>query len=77
MKIKVVCFGAIDLLALDEDGSLEVPDDATIKQALKTLPLDKKIRKHIPVMVDGKLQQRSYRLKEGDELVLVVPAPGG
>ena len=77
MKIKIVCFGAIDLLALDEDGSLEVPDDATIKQALKTLPLDKKIRKHIPVMVDGKLQQRSYRLKEGDELVLVVPAPGG
>jgi sulfur carrier protein ThiS len=77
MKIKIVCFGAIDLLELDEDGSVEVPDNATIKQALRALPLDKKIRKHIPVMVDGKLQQRSYRLEEGDELVLVVPTPGG
>ena len=54
-----------------------VQENAPIKQVLNQLPLDKQIRKHAPVTVNGRLEKRSYRLCEGDELALVLPTSGG
>ena len=77
MKVNVSCFGTLDIKGLDDDGSVEVEAGATVEQVLNLLPLDHRIRKHLPVMVNGKLEKHSHPLKDGDELVLVIPAPGG
>lgn len=77
MRVKVSFFGIIDVEEMDEDGFVEIQENATIKQVLNQLPLDKQLRKHAPVTVNGRLEKRSYRLSEGDELALVLPTSGG
>jgi len=70
-------YGILDIDEIDEDGFIEVKENATIEQVLKHLPLDKQLRKHAPVTVNGRFEEHSYRLSEGDELALIVPTSGG
>jgi molybdopterin converting factor small subunit len=77
MRVKVSMFGIVDVEEIDKDGFMEVKEHATIEQVLKQLPLDKQLRKHAPVTVNGRFEERSYQLSEGDELALIVPTSGG
>ena len=77
MKVKITCSGRIDISGSDENGFLEVEENATVKQILAQLSMDKRLRKHIPVIISSRLVKRSHRPQDGDELILVVPIAGG
>jgi sulfur carrier protein ThiS len=77
MKVKISAFGSVAFEGVDEQGCLEIGENTTVKQVLKRLPLEKPLRKHVPVVVNGELVKRSYKLQEGDELTVVLPTGGG
>lgn len=58
-------------------GTLEVEPGTTVDAFLAGLDLEPGLRRHVPVVVNGELVERSYVLQEGDELILVLPPTGG
>jgi molybdopterin converting factor small subunit len=77
MKIRISSLGALPIEGADEDGFLEIEKNMTVRQLAKRLPVDERVGKHIPVIVNGELAKRSYRLQDGDEIVFVMPPTGG
>lgn len=77
MKIRISSLGALPIEGADEDGFLEIEENTTVKQLASMLPVDERVGKHIPVIVNGQLARRSDRLKDGDEIIFVMPPTGG
>jgi molybdopterin converting factor small subunit len=77
MKIRISSLGALSIEGADEDGFLEIEENMTVKQLARMLAVDEGLGRHIPVIVNGQLAQRSDRLKDGDEIMFVMPPTGG
>jgi molybdopterin converting factor small subunit len=77
MKIFIVAPPTLGIPGLALDGSLEVPDGATVDSVVSVFAIDRELRRHLPVAVDGNLVDRSHQLHEGDELTILFPAVGG
>ena len=77
ISVKVTCYGNIDLDGLDPDGWIRIDETLTVRQILTRLSLDRRLIKHLPVLIDGELVERSYQPQDGQELVLVAPISGG
>lgn len=77
MRIRISSFGSIRVEGTGAGGHLELPEHTSVEQFLRRLPLEPELRRHIPVVVNGELVERSYVLQEDDELMLVLPITGG
>jgi sulfur carrier protein ThiS len=77
VQIRIAYAVGIEVKGIDGEGFLEVKENTTVKKLLKRLDLEKGQRKHLPVIVNGRLVKRSYRLQEEDEVTFFLPAAGG
>jgi sulfur carrier protein ThiS len=77
MKIRISGLGAVPVHGADEFGYLELDPQTTVRQLLQRVDLDKEVRQHLPVVVNGELVSLNDRLREGDEIILVLPSTGG
>ena len=69
--------GEVLRLEVAEDGSLEVPEGASVEAVVSTFAIDAELKRYLPVAVNGQLVERSRQLQEGDELSIWLPAAGG
>lgn len=75
MRVKVKLMGLLKA-ASPADGTLEVPDEATIAEVLAQLEVDGQAVQ--VVSVNGSLQRdKQARLKPNDEMLVVPPIGGG
>jgi sulfur carrier protein ThiS len=77
IKIVIVAPPTLGIPGLAPDGSLEIPDGASVDSIVSTFAIDRELRRHLPVAVNGCLVDRSHQLREGDELTILFPAVGG
>jgi len=62
-------------LAIGETMSVELPDEATVRQLLEELDLPEERVK--VVFVNGIVQKEGHQLSDGDEIGLFPPVGGG
>lgn len=74
MKVKIRLFASLRKFGLDEQ-EVELPDNATIDDAIDLLNLPRKI----PLLriVNGEHRPADHQLRDGDELALFPPIAGG
>jgi len=74
MRVKLIA--PFDIPEKAADGSLEIPEGARVRDVLRRAraPFFTAV---LPVSVNGRQVARSYRLKEGDVLILITPISGG
>ena len=77
MKIVIVAPPNLHIPGLARDGSIEVPDGASVDSVVSGFAIDRELRRYLPVAVNGNLVDRSHQLREGDELTILFPAVGG
>jgi sulfur carrier protein ThiS len=77
MKIRISALGAVPVHGTDESGYLELDPQTTVRQLLQRVDLDREVREHVPVVVNGQLASLNDSLQEGDEITLVLPPTGG
>ena len=77
MKIKVYAPSFCDQSALDETGTLELPDDSTVRDVYKKLKLPILYRPIVVCAVNHEVVKPSKRLKDGDVVNFLVPIAGG
>lgn len=73
MKVKVKLFASLRKFGPDEQV-IELPDDATIDDALNSLNIP---RIAMLKIVNGEHRPPKHRLKDGDELAFFPPIAGG
>jgi molybdopterin converting factor small subunit len=74
MKVKIKLFATLRKFGPDEQ-EIELPDGATIDDAINTLDLPGKIP--LLKIVNGEHRPPKHLLKDGDELALFPPIAGG
>ncbi|MDA8106560.1 MAG: MoaD/ThiS family protein [Nitrospiraceae bacterium] len=74
MKVKIKLFATLRKFGPDEQ-EVELPDNATVEDAVKLLNLPDKIP--LLKIVNGEHRPPKHSLKEGDELALFPPIAGG
>jgi molybdopterin converting factor small subunit len=73
MKVKVKLFASLRQFGPDEQ-IIELPDNATIDDALNSLNIP---RTALLKIVNGEHRPPKYQLKDGDELAFFPPIAGG
>jgi len=75
VRVRVKIFGA-PLLALENNEMmLELGEEATTEDLLKSIPV--KDRDYLYIVREGVRLKRSTKLKDGDEILVVPPIAGG
>ncbi|MDA8433971.1 MAG: MoaD/ThiS family protein [Nitrospiraceae bacterium] len=74
MKVKVKLFASLRKFGPDEQ-IVELPDEATVEEAVHLLALPKEIP--LLKIVNGEHRPPKHHLKDGDELALFPPIAGG
>jgi len=74
MKVKIKLFATLRKFGPDEQ-EVELPDDATIEDAVRLLNLPEKMP--LLKIVNGEHRPPKHPLKDGDELALFPPIAGG
>jgi hypothetical protein len=77
VRIKIITSLDIGLPDLGEDGSLEVPDGASVETVVNAFVMDPELKRYLPIAVNDRLVERAHQLREGDELTVWLPASGG
>jgi molybdopterin converting factor small subunit len=74
MKVRIKLFATLRNYGPEEQET-ELPDNATLEDAIKLLKLPEKI----PVLkiVNGEHRNLNHPLKEGDEIAIFPPIAGG
>jgi len=75
MRVKVKIFGAPSLALESREITLELADNATAEDLLDTVPVQDK--GYLYIVRDGIRLDRSSRLRDGDEVLLIPPIAGG
>ena len=73
MKVKIKLFASLRKFGPDEQ-MIELPDNATIDDAIKSLNIPKIALLKI---INGEHRPATHQLKNGDELALFPPIAGG
>jgi molybdopterin converting factor small subunit len=73
MKVKIKLFASLRKFGPDEQV-IELPDNATIDDAINSLNIPKSAMLRI---VNGEHRPAKHQLKDGDELALFPPIAGG
>jgi molybdopterin converting factor small subunit len=75
VRVRVKIFGA-PLLALEsKELTLELSEDATTQDLLRSIPV--KDKDYLYIVREGVRLKPSTRLKDGDEILVVPPIAGG
>lgn len=75
MKVKVKVFGAPSLALEQTELTVDLTEDATMEDLLKSLPV--KDKNYLYVVREGiRLDPRS-KIRDGDEILVVPPIAGG
>jgi molybdopterin converting factor subunit 1 len=81
MTVTVLLFGPLAETASDKQFTLELPDGATVAEVLEQImprvPSLSAARDHVATAVNMTYVDRTFRLKDGDELALIPPVSGG
>lgn len=77
MKIVIIAPPSLGIPDLAQDGSLELPDCASVDSIVDMFAIDLELKRHLPVAVNGDLVARSHQLQEGDIVTILFPAVGG
>lgn len=75
--IRVKLVAPFELEGIDSEGCVDLPDGARVKDLLSRvqgLPL---YARFLPIAVNGDQVERSYRLKDGDMVLFIMPVSGG
>jgi molybdopterin converting factor small subunit len=75
VKVKVKIYGAPTLALESREVTLELNENATIDDLLNSIPVEDK--NYLYVVRGGIRLNRSTRLNDGDEVLLVPPIAGG
>ena len=75
MKVKVKVFGAPSLALEQNEVVLDLADNATTEDLLRSLPVTD--REYLYVVRNGIRLDSSAKLNDGDEILLVPPIAGG
>ena len=74
--ITITLIAPFQVQGLQDQDKLQIPDDINIFTLLRL----SKAPIHafaFPVSVNGEIVKKSYRLKEGDQVVFITPISGG
>ncbi len=74
MRVKIKLFATLRNFG-PEEQMVEVPENATLEEAIRGLNLPEKIP--LLKIVNGEHRSLDYVLKEGDEVALFPPIAGG
>ncbi len=81
MKIKVLCFGALAHDMGQESMEIDLPDNASVEDAIQALSHEHKVlgryRSRLAFAVNLEYVSSTQALKDGDELALIPPVSGG
>lgn len=75
MRVRVKIFAAPSLALESREIILELADDATADDLLDAIPVQEK--RYLYIVRDGIRLDRSSRLRDGDEVLLIPPIAGG
>jgi len=75
VKVKVKIFGAPTLALESREVTLELKENATADDLLNSIPVEDK--DYLYVVRDGIRLNRSTKLNDGDEVLVVPPIAGG
>jgi molybdopterin converting factor small subunit len=75
LRVKVKVFGAPSLSLESKELTLELNDNATTEDLLKSLPVKEK--DYLYVVRDGLRLNSTSKIKDGDEILVVPPIAGG
>ena len=81
MIVTVLLFGPLAETASDKQFTLELHDSATVAEVLEQImprvPSLSTASGHMATAVNMAYVERTFRLKDGDELALIPPVSGG
>ena len=77
MKIKVYAPSFCDHSAVDESGTMELPDDSTVKEVYRKLKIPILYRPILVCAVNHEVVKSSQKLKDGDVVNFLMPLAGG
>jgi hypothetical protein len=77
IRIRVRCSGAIEVHGLDKDGYLDVGRWTLVWSIIRLTGLTWRLGLFLPVWVNGELARKTRRLRDGDEITLMLPMFGG
>lgn len=75
MKVRVKLFGAPSLALEKRELTLELTENATTEDLLRSLPIKEK--DYLYVVREGVRLNSKSRINEGDEILIVPPIAGG
>jgi len=76
MKVKIRFFASLRQFGQDEQ-EVDLPDNATIEDAIKLTKINLPEQFPLLKIVNGEHKPATYQLKDGDELALFPPIAGG
>ena len=76
MKVKIKLFASLRQFGRDEQ-EVDLPDNATIEDAIKLLKINLPEKFPLLRIVNGEHKPATHQLKDGDELALFPPIAGG
>ena len=75
VRVRVKIFGAPSLALESNEMTLELGEEATTEDLLKSIPV--KDRDYMYIVREGIRLKPSTRLRDGDEILVVPPIAGG
>jgi molybdopterin converting factor small subunit len=77
MKVKLRYAEYIRIEEVANGGELHVDDGTTVEELLSRLTMEEQYREFFYPIVEKKLKDRDYVLRDGDDVLLYLPAGGG
>jgi len=75
VQVKVKIFGAPSLALESKELTINLQENATAEDLLNSIPVEDK--NYLYIVRDGIRLNRSSKLNDGDEIVIVPPIAGG
>lgn len=77
IRIEVYVPSICDFRLIDNNNTLELEDETTLKEVLKMIKLPFIFRKISFIRVNSEKVANNYKLKDGDILSILTPVAGG
>ena len=77
MRVTVEYTGVLNIKAVPNGGTVELPAGAAVSTLLEHLGIDREHRKFITPLVNNNKARLSTVLSEGDKVYLLLPVGGG